>query len=135
MTPTELILIAAVIAFALTADRLLDPLVRWIIARGHRKNHTPGDDTAGLNLYYRPTCPHCVKVLKTMYGLGLDLELKNIARSTANRDALIEGGGKRQVPCLRIDAEGQTPRWLYESADISAWLHREFGNERHARLH
>ena len=41
-------------------------------------------------------------------------------------DELIRGGGKSQVPCLRIDHPGGTTQWMYESTDIIAYLRRRF---------
>ena len=35
------------------------------------------------------------------------------------------GGGKRQVPCLRIEATPGEVQWLYESMDIIAYLQRQ----------
>jgi glutathione S-transferase len=38
------------------------------------------------------------------------------------------GGGKRQVPCLRIDGDDGQSHWLYESMDIMAYLKQQFSN-------
>ena len=35
------------------------------------------------------------------------------------------GGGKRRVPCLRIEATPGEVQWLYESMDIIAYLQRQ----------
>jgi len=35
------------------------------------------------------------------------------------------GGGKRKVPCLRIEEDGKT-EWMYESNDIIAYLEQRF---------
>lgn len=129
ITVTELLIIGAIVAFALTADHFLDPLARILVGRPDRYAGGAGRDTGGLALYFRPTCPYCVKVLATMRRLGLRLELRNITRDRAAREALIEHGGKRQVPCLRIEEDGKDTQWLYESADISAWLRERFGPE------
>ncbi len=70
-----------------------------------------------LELYYRPTCPFCRKVLDfmTKHHVG-GIELKDIGEA-AHQQALIKIGGKSQVPCLFRDG---TP--LYESDDILQWL-------------
>ncbi len=83
-----------------------------------------------LTLYHFATCPYCVKVRRTARRLGLDLEMKNIKRSRTAFDELVAGGGKKQVPCLRIE-EPDTPgkdrvRWLYESDDINRYLEANF---------
>lgn len=35
---------------------------------------------------------------------------------------LVEQGGKRTVPCLRIDNNDGSSQWMYESKDIVAYL-------------
>ncbi|QWT17952.1 glutathione S-transferase N-terminal domain-containing protein [Collinsella sp. zg1085] len=72
-------------------------------------------------LYYKPTCPWCQKVLGVMDELGIELPLKDIVADPANAEKLIEVGGKRQVPCLFIDGKP-----LYESGDIIAYLKQQF---------
>lgn len=76
-------------------------------------------DSHDLVLYYRPTCPFCVRVLKRMKDLGIEgaITLKNISDDEEAEATLISVGGKCQVPCLFIDGEP-----LYESGDIVAWL-------------
>ena len=39
-----------------------------------------------------------------------------------NNADLIAGGGKSQVPCLRIETGSGDVRWLYESIDIVRYL-------------
>jgi len=54
-------------------------------------------------------------------GKDRDLEL----RSTSDREhaqALLQGGGKTQVPCLRIEQEDGSVEWMYESNDIISYL-------------
>ena len=51
----------------------------------------------------------------------LDIEL----RSTSERQHAIDlmnGGGKTQVPCLRIESPEGDVQWMYESDDIIAYL-------------
>ena len=43
----------------------------------------------------------------------------------ARRQELLEQGGKVQVPCLRIEDQGEV-RWLYESKAIGAYLNERF---------
>ena len=52
---------------------------------------------------------------------GIELPLHNIDESDADRERLVEVGGKRQVPCLFIDGKA-----MYESDDIIAYLGKEF---------
>lgn len=83
--------------------------------------------TRTLALYHFPTCPFCLKTRRTLRRLSLSVELRDARRDASHRAALIAGGGKPQVPCLRItDASGEST-WMYESDAINAWLNREFG--------
>ncbi|MEW6119339.1 MAG: glutaredoxin [Pseudomonadota bacterium] len=80
-----------------------------------------------LALYHFPTCPFCIKVRRTLRRLALDIELRDARGDATHRAALIDGGGKAQVPCLLITAADGKQTWLYESDAINAWLEREFG--------
>ena len=78
--------------------------------------------TQNLSLYQLPSCPFCVKVRRTMKREGLNIELRNINQKNDYREELIREGGKRTVPCLRIEkADGQV-QWLYESKDVVSHL-------------
>ena len=78
--------------------------------------------TQNLSLYQLPSCPFCVKVRRTIKREGLKIELRNINKKNDYREELIREGGKRTVPCLRIEkADGQV-QWLYESSDVVAHL-------------
>ena len=67
-------------------------------------------------LYYKPTCPYCVKVISFMERAGLVCEMRNTFDEDVAAE-LVAIGGKRQVPCLVIDGKA-----LYESDDIVAYL-------------
>lgn len=82
-------------------------------------------DTSDLALYHFTTCPFCVRVRRAVKKMGLPLELRNIHKSAEHRTELAQGGGSTQVPCLRIDSDGDV-RWLYESADIVDYLQERF---------
>ena len=68
-----------------------------------------------LALYYRPTCPFCIRVLDFMNHQGVTIPLVDISRDRDAAATLIEVGGKQQVPCLFIKP-------LYESSDIISWI-------------
>ena len=86
------------------------------------------DKTRNLVLYQFNTCPFCIKVRREIHRLSLKIELRDAQHDPINRAALLAGGGSLQVPCLKItDTQGQS-RWLYESAEINAYLHREFAS-------
>lgn len=80
------------------------------------------DSTAHLSLYQLPACPFCVKVRRAMKRNGLKIELVNINKTRAKREELIEQGGSRKVPCLKIVKDNQEVEWLYESNDIVDYL-------------
>lgn len=75
----------------------------------------------GITLYHLPTCLFCWRVRLAAWRMGLKLPMKNLMLSPAAHSELVREGGKMQVPCLRIE-EGEKVRWLYESADIIAYL-------------
>lgn len=72
---------------------------------------------ATYELYIKPTCPYCQKVLRFMERRGIELALRDISADPEAREELVRVGGKAQVPCLFIDG---TP--MYESDDIIAHL-------------
>ena len=67
-------------------------------------------------LYFKPTCPYCIKVLRFMQGADIECEMRNTLEPGIAEE-LIAIGGKRQVPCLVIDEQA-----LYESDDIIAYM-------------
>ena len=83
--------------------------------------------TAGLALYQSSLCWFCAKVRNTMAQLGVALEIRDIGESAEHRNALLAGGGKTQVPCLRIEDDAGSVNWMYESSDICGYLERRFG--------
>lgn len=79
-----------------------------------------------LALYQFQTCPFCIKVRQEMRRLSLNIELRDARNDPGHRDDLMQGGGRGMVPCLRIDGEDGSARWLYESDDIVAYLRQRF---------
>jgi glutaredoxin len=67
-------------------------------------------------LYYKPTCPFCVRVTNFMEDAGIECEMKNTLDADA-RAELVAINGRTQVPCLVIDGEP-----MLESADIIAYF-------------
>ncbi|HBP1334666.1 TPA: glutaredoxin family protein [Pseudomonas aeruginosa] len=80
-----------------------------------------------LSLYQFRACPFCVKTRRAMHRLNLPIQLKDAMNDPQARQALLEGGGKVKVPCLRIEENGQV-RWMYESSEIIAYLEGRFAN-------
>ena len=78
--------------------------------------------TRRLALYQMETCPFCVKVRRHVQRLGLKIEMRDVKRNREFNKELVREGGQFQVPCLRIEQEDGSVRWLYESDEINAYL-------------
>ena len=70
-----------------------------------------------LELFMKPTCPYCIKVMNFMSENNITIPLRDIVADESAAETLVAIGGKRQVPCLFIDGKP-----LYESGDIIEWL-------------
>ena len=79
-----------------------------------------------LALYQFKTCPFCIKVRQEMSRLSLDIERIDAQHEGANRQALLNGGGKAKVPCLKITDKAGKTEWLYDSEKIIAYLRGRF---------
>ncbi len=79
-------------------------------------------------LFHYDFCPFCMRVRQFLEVNGLDIPLRNIHQDRDAHRELINGGGSQQVPCLRI-ATGEQVRWMYESADIIAYLRAQLLNQ------
>jgi glutaredoxin len=79
-----------------------------------------------LALYQFKSCPFCIKVRKEISRLSLNIELRDAQRDPEHREALLQGGGKIQTPCLRITDDQGNSRWMYESGDIIQYLQQRF---------
>ena len=79
-------------------------------------------------MYYFSTCPYCIIVRLSLWWLGLKIPLKEIMFHPENNADLIAGGGKSQVPCLRIEDENGDVHWMYESIDIIRYLKTELAS-------
>ena len=78
-----------------------------------------------LALYHYQACPFCGITREAIkYMGGLHIEQRDILKVPEYRKELIQGGGKPQVPCLKIETENGTIQWLYESRDIIDYLKR-----------
>lgn len=85
-------------------------------------------DEDQLALYYMPTCPFCIRVLREIDRLGLDIELRNTIESRQHRDDLIAARGRATVPVLRIHSSSGQDRWMPESLDIIDYLRRTYAS-------
>ena len=77
-----------------------------------------------LALYHFQSCPYCARTRNAIDEMGLTIEQRDILLDPQHRSDLIAGGGKQQVPSLRIDTEDGQTSWLYESTDIIRFLQR-----------
>jgi glutaredoxin len=80
-----------------------------------------------LALYEFRTCPFCIKVRQELRRLSLPIERRDAQHPGPHRDALVAGGGRAMVPCLRIVAADGAVSWLYESSAIIEYLRGRFG--------
>ncbi|RKR78880.1 glutaredoxin family protein [Marinobacter nauticus] len=79
--------------------------------------------TTSFSLYHYRSCPFCAYTRSAMKHIDIKVEERDIARNPVYRAELIKGGGRAQVPCLRIESNEEV-RWLYESQDIVRFLQR-----------
>ena len=115
---------------------ILEPVVLFIdwLSRPSRPKRSEqaqqaiDEKTARLALYQFHACPFCVITRRTMRRLGLNIELRDAQNDPQWERELVEQGGKRQVPCLRIAHDDGSVEWMYESRDIMHFLAREYGD-------
>ena len=61
---------------------------------------------------------------RALYKLNVDIELHD-AKTAKIGNELLKEGGKREVPCLRIEENGRV-QWMYDSKNIIAYLQNSF---------
>ncbi len=81
-----------------------------------------------LTLYQFFACPFCIKIRRTLHKLNLPIAKRSVSKGSPYRLELEQEGGKIQVPCLRIEQNGQV-EWMYESSQIIAYLNERFANQ------
>jgi glutaredoxin len=79
-----------------------------------------------LALYYMPSCPFCVRVMRVIDRLGLEVEMRNVIEESEYRDELIEARGRATVPVLWIQSPDGEVRWMPESLDIIRYLEQMY---------
>jgi glutaredoxin len=79
-----------------------------------------------LALYQYQTCPFCMKVRQEISRLSLNIRRIDAQPEGSDRQALLSGGGKTKVPCLKITDNSGNDQWLYDSEKISAYLRGRF---------
>ncbi|MGF1758677.1 glutathione S-transferase N-terminal domain-containing protein [Photobacterium sagamiensis] len=93
--------------------------------RESEEQETVDQTVSKLKLYQFAACPFCVKVRRTAKRLNLPLETRD-AKVSPWEQELLNDGGKRKVPCLRIEEENGEVQWMYESNDIITYLEKRF---------
>jgi len=96
------------------------------VKRDTQKQAEIDNQTKQLALYEFKACPFCVKVRRNVKRQSLKIERFDAKRCSDSRDALLEGGGKVKVPCLRIEKDSGEVEWMYESKDIINYLNQRF---------
>ncbi len=110
--------------FVLLWERLTTPAG---IVRSPEEQARIDAETRGLALYQFKTCPFCIRVRRHLRRLSLNIPLRDAQHDPVSRDELLQGGGRSMVPCLKIAKEDGEVTWLYESAEIIAYLEERFG--------
>ncbi|MFT4808474.1 MAG: glutaredoxin [Paraglaciecola sp.] len=101
------------------------------ITRGSKLKRTPeaqqqlAVELEKLSLYQFFACPFCIKTRRAMHKLNLPMVKRNASEGSPYRDELLQGGGKIQTPCLRIEKDDAV-EWLYESSAIISYLEKRF---------
>ena len=67
------------------------------------------------------------KPRRAIHKLRVPIEKRSAVQGSPHREELIQGGGKVQVPCLRIQHSDGREEWLYESKQIIGYLNDQFG--------
>ena len=76
-------------------------------------------------LYFSKYCYFCQKVLFKIKNKEHSIELRSVSEQS-NMQELLNGGGKSQVPCLRIErADESSDTWMYESDHILSYIESE----------
>jgi glutaredoxin 2 len=85
--------------------------------------------TKNLSLYHFDGCPYCQRVRDAIGRLGIQIELRDIHKSSDRLAELRAATGKQTVPVLRIEEDGGKVRWMPESLDIVAYLEQQFAKK------
>ena len=96
-------------------------------ARRMLESLAPAADNDTLALYFFRSCPYCVRVLRVIDELGIDVELRDIFTDPSFGDELSHARGRTTVPVLLCTSPDGSLRWMPESRDIVSYLRRRFG--------
>lgn len=79
-----------------------------------------------VKLYTYQACPYCEKVRQAFAEMGFDYEEVDAERGTPGSKALVELGGRQQVPFLVVEEGGEIVHQMYESNDIIDYAKQHF---------
>ena len=102
-----------------------------VITRGTKLKRSPekqvqvAEESQKLALYQFFGCPFCIKTRRAMYKYNLPIQKRNVSEGSPYREELLQGGGKIQTPCLRIE-NNDGVEWLYDSKAIIGYLEARF---------
>lgn len=111
------VLLACGVAYALHTTSSPTTVVEASAPKRHE-----ADEVNSLMLYYRTGCPFCAKVFRQLDQLNMTVPTRDLMDDTHAARELVAGGGKMQVPCLRIEDKQGHVTWLYESDEINRYL-------------
>ncbi|NDV91183.1 glutaredoxin [Alteromonas sp. 345S023] len=112
-------LLGAIIAF-------VDVITRGTkLKRSPEKQEQVVEESQNLALYQFFGCPFCIKTRRAMYKYNVPIQKRNVSEGARYREELLQGGGKIQTPCLRIENKGSV-EWLYDSKAIIDYLEARF---------
>jgi len=109
----------------LTFDKLFTPKS---IERSTADQQKVDELCQQYTLYQYLACPFCVKVRRAAKRQGLNIKTRDAKRDEVAKEELLAGGGKLQVPCLRIEKGDGGVEWLYESSEIINYLNQQFAD-------
>ena len=95
------------------------------VKRAEAEQQAVNAQAENLKLYQFRACPFCVKVRRHLHRLDIPVQVVDAGIGTDAREELMQQGGKKQVPCLRIETT-EGVQWLYESSGIIEYLNEHF---------
>ncbi len=98
------------------------------LVRSKEEQEKVNQEAKNLKLYQFYACPFCVRTRRTIHRLNIPIEYRDAQNNAQYRKELQTEGGDIQVPCLRIEENGQI-KWLYDSATIIEYLNNRFGSK------
>jgi glutaredoxin len=97
------------------------------IIRSNVEQKLADKEAESLSLYQYYACPFCIRTRRAIHRLNIKIELRDAQNDSKYRQELLAEGGKIQVPCLRIEENGEI-LWMYESDNIISYLNYRFGS-------